>query len=83
MTLEQIERLDGEIHREVQMTLPYGSVPVLSECADLRGFDLNAEVLQMLRGGFGLKDSPRSWQKVLQSVLERIGARNLVAEAKL
>eukprot|EP00973_Karenia_brevis_P074256 10316961-Karenia_brevis.AAC.1 len=37
----------------------------------------------MLRGGFGLRDAPRLWQKMLQSVLERIGARNLVSETKL
>eukprot|EP00973_Karenia_brevis_P066341 9220357-Karenia_brevis.AAC.1 len=67
MSFEQIERPDGEIHREVQMTLPYGSVPVLREFVDSRGFDPNAEVLQMLRGGFGLEDAPRLQQKMLQS----------------
>eukprot|EP00973_Karenia_brevis_P059937 8341985-Karenia_brevis.AAC.1 len=65
------------------MTLPDGSVPVLREFVDFRGFDPNAEVLQMPRGGVGLKDAPHLWQKMLQSVLERIGARNLVAETKL
>eukprot|EP00973_Karenia_brevis_P011627 1573418-Karenia_brevis.AAC.1 len=34
MSFEKIDRLDGEIHREVQMTLPHGSVPVLRDFPD-------------------------------------------------
>ena len=71
------------MHREVQMTLPPGSDAVLRELPGYDSFDGNTEVLDMLRGGFGLKDAPRLWQHMLQIVLERIGTVSLTAEPKL
>jgi len=83
LTFEQIDSMEGEIHRDVQITVPPGSVPVLRELNGYETFDPTCEVLQMLRGGFGLKDAPRLWQKMLQMVLERAGGRSLISEPKL
>ena len=83
LTFEQIEQMEGEIHREVQMTLPPGSVQVLRQIEGYEDFNEVTEVLRMLRGGFGLKDAPRLWQKMLQMVLERTGVVSLTIEAKL
>lgn len=82
ITFEQIEKKDGEIRREVQLTLPPGSIPVLWNIPGYETFDSGKEVLRMLRGGFGLKDAPRLWQNMLQDVLERIGVVSLTAEPK-
>ena len=83
MTFEQIGKLEGEIKREVQLTLPPGCIPVLQQIQGYEDFDPNREVLAMLRGGFGLKDAPRLWQLMLQQALERAGGRSLVSEPKL
>ena len=58
-------------------------MPVLRELRGYETFDPFQEVLQMLRGGFGLKDAPRLWQKMLQMVIERAGGRSLCSESKL
>ena len=83
LTFEQIESMEGEIHREVQITVPPGSVPVLQQIEGYETFNPNTEVLRMLRGGFGLKDAPRLWQKMLQIVLEKIGVVSLHTDPKL
>ena len=83
LSFEQIDKMEGEVHREVQLTVPPGSVPVLRQLPGYETFDPTCEVLSMLRGGFGLKDAPRLWQKMLQIVLERTGAKSLSTDAKL
>ena len=83
LTFEEIKELDGEIKREVQITLPPGSIPVLRQIKGYEDFDPHTEVLGLLRGGFGLKDAPRLWQKKLQTILEKAGGRSLVTEPKL
>ena len=83
MAFEQIGKLEGEIKREVQLTLQPGCILVLQQIQGYEDFDPNREVLAMLRGGFGLKDAPRLWQLRLQQALERAGGRSLVSEPKL
>lgn len=83
LTFEQIEQMEGEIRREVQLTLPPGSIPVSWKLPGYESVDSGTDVLRMLRGGFGLKDAPRFWQKTLRSVLERIGVVSLIADPKL
>lgn len=63
LTFDEIKELEGEIKREVQITLPPGSVPVLRQIKAFEDFDPHTEVLELLCGGFGLKDAPRLWQK--------------------
>ena len=66
LSFEQIQEMDGEVHRDVQFTVPPGSVPILQTLQGYAYFDPIREVLAMLRAGFGLKDAPRLWQKKLQ-----------------
>ena len=65
LTFEQVAKLEGEVIRDVQFTVPPGSVPVLRTIPGYEDFNDTTEVLQMLRCGFGLKDAPRLWQKML------------------
>ena len=83
LSFKQIQEMDGEVHRDVQFTVPPGSVPILKTLTGYEDFDPIREVLAMLRAGFGLKDAPRLWQKKLQQVLEKIGCRSLCADSKL
>ena len=83
LSFKQIQEMDGEVHRDVQFTVPPGSVPILQTLTGYEDFDPINEVLAMLRAGFGLKDAPRLWQKKLQQVLEKIGCRSLCADSKL
>ena len=75
--------MDGEIAREVQITVPPRSVPVLKHISGYEDLNPVTKVLELLRGGLGLKDAPRLWQKTLQAVLEKAGGRSLVSEPKL
>ena len=74
LSFEQIQEMDGEVYRDVQFTVPPGSVPILQTLQGYANFDPIQEVLAMLRAGFGLKDAPRLWQKKLQQVLEKSDA---------
>ena len=53
----------------MQFEVPPGSVPVLRMLDNYKDFDTGTEVLDMLRGGFGLKDAPRLWNLVFSEVL--------------
>ena len=46
-------------------------------------FDPLNEVLRMLRCGFGLKDAPRLWHKVLREHLIALGLRPLQSDAQI
>ena len=73
LTFEQAAKMKDEVQRDVQFTVPPGSAQILQR---LPGFeDLNplVEVLRMLRCGFGLKDAPRLWNKLLRKVLQDLG----------
>eukprot|EP00959_Pyramimonas_sp_CCMP1952_P382289 8010528-Pyramimonas_sp.AAC.1 len=51
--------MGGEVKRKVQFTMPPGSIPVLRQREGYEDFSPVAEVLLLLRCGFGLKDAPR------------------------
>ena len=53
----------------VQFDVPPGSVPILRMFDHYADFDGQSEVLDMLRGGFGLIDAPRPWNVVSGEVL--------------
>ena len=57
LTFEENKAMDGEIEGEVQITVPPGSVPVLRQISGYEDFNLVTEVLELLRGGLGLKDA--------------------------
>jgi hypothetical protein len=69
MSFEEVAKLKGEVKRSVQFEVPPGSVPILQMLDGYEDFDGGTEVLDMLRGGFGLKDAPRLWNMVFSEVL--------------
>jgi hypothetical protein len=69
MSFDEVAKLKGEVKRSVQFEVPPGSVPILRMLDGYEDFDGSTEVLDMLRGGFGLKDAPRLWNMVFSEVL--------------
>ena len=72
LTFRELHEEGGEL-REVQITLPPGGEHLLRTIQGYSDFDPDAEVLVMLKPGFGLKDAPRLWLKALKRVLTKIG----------
>ncbi len=66
--------------RDVQFTIPPGSLGILQQLPGFEDSNPLIEVLQMLRCGFGLRGAPRFWMKVLCRVLAEIGLRPLQAD---
>ena len=83
LTFEQAAQLKGEVERDVQFETPPGSIPVLRMIEGFEDFDSIAEVLAMLRCGFGLKDAPRLWNKVLVAALEKAGLQSVKGDSQL
>ena len=83
LTFEQAAKLKDEVQRDVQFTVPPGSVPILQRLPGFNDFNPVTEVLRMLRCGFGLKDAPRLWNKVLKKVLQELGLTPLQSDAQL
>ena len=73
---------EAEVVRDVQFTIPPGSLSILQQLPGFEDFNPFIEVLQMLRCGFGLKDAPRLWNKVLCRVLYDICFRPLTCQSR-
>ena len=69
MSSDEVAKVKGEVKRNVQFEVPPGSVHILRMLDNYEDFDAGTEVLDMLRGGFGLKDAPRLWNLVFSEVL--------------
>ena len=83
LTFDQAAQLKDEVHRDVQFTVPPGSVNILKRLPGYQDFNPLTEVLRMLRCGFGLKDAPRLWNKVLRKVLQDLGLTPLQSDPQL
>ena len=83
LTFEQAAQMKDEVQRNVQFTVPAGSVPILQQLPGFSDFNPVTEVLRMLRCGFGLKDAPRLWNKVLKRVLQELGLTPLQSDPQL
>ena len=83
LTFDQAAQLKDEVHRDVQFTVPPGSVNILKRLPGYQDFNPLTEVLRMLRCGFGLKDAPRLWNKVLRKVLQGLGLTPLQSDPQL
>ena len=66
LTFEDAAKRDHAIVRNVKFTVLPSSVPILQGLPGFEDFNPFTEVLKMLRCGFGLKDAPRLWSKVLK-----------------
>ena len=73
LTFEQTAQMKDEVRREVQFTVPPGSAELLKKLPGYENFNAMLEVLRLLRCGFGLKDAPRLWNKLLTEELKKIG----------
>ena len=65
--------ITGVQQREVCLEITKGSLASVRQLPGMEDFDPNIHVLQMLKGGFGLKDAPRMWRIRLGQVLEQFG----------
>ena len=83
LTFEQAAQMKDEVQRDVQFTVPPGSIPVLQKLPGFEDFNPFTEVLRMLRCGFGLKDAPRLWNKLLRKVLKDVGLVPLQSDPQL
>jgi hypothetical protein len=69
MSFDEVAKVKGEVKSSVQFEVPPGSIPILRMLDNYEDFDAGTEVLDMLRGGFGLKGAPRLWNLVFSEVL--------------
>ena len=83
LTFEQTAQIKDEVRREVQFTVPPGSVEMLKRLPGFESFNAMLEVLRLLRCGFGLKDAPRLWNKLLTEALKKIGLMRLQSDPQL
>ena len=83
LTFADAAKLKDEVHRSDQFSMPPGSEGILNQLPGYSDFDGHREVLEMLRCGFGLKDAPRLWNKVLKQLLHDLGMRPLQSDEQL
>ena len=83
LTFEQAAQMKDEVRRDVQFTVPPGSMHILQQLPGFEDFNPLTEVLRMLRCGFGLKDAPRLWNKLLRKVLKELGLSALQSDPQL
>ena len=83
LTFAEAAKLKDEVHRSVRFCMPPGSTNILQKLPGYSDFDGHREVLEMLRCGFGLKDAPRLWNKVLRQLLLDLGMRPLQSDEQL
>ena len=75
--------MKDEVQRDVQFTVPPGSLHILQQLPGFEDFSPLTEVLRMLWCGFGLKDAPRLWNKLLRKVLKELGLSALQSDPQL
>ena len=83
LTFEQAAQMKDEVQRDVQFTVPLGSTQLLQQLPGFGDFNPLTEVLRMLRCGFGLKDAPRFWNRLLRKVLQELGLSALQSDPQL
>ena len=83
LTFEQTAEMKDEVRREEQFTIPPGSADMLKKLPGFENFNAMLEVLRLLRCGFGLKDAPRLWSKLLTEELKKIGLKPLQSDPQL
>ena len=61
LTFEEQSQLEGSPKRVVFCELPRGGADILRNLPEFAGFNPACEILEVLKGGFGLEDAPRLW----------------------
>lgn len=83
LTFEEALKLKDEVHRSVQFCMPPSSESILRMLPGHSDFDSIREVLDMLRCGFGFKDAPRVWDKVLRQLLLDLGLKPVQSDEQM
>ena len=83
LPFDELAKLEGEVKRSVQFTVPPGSLPLLRKLPGFEDFDGDREVLDMLRAGFGLKDAPRAWNMLLTQLIRECGLQPTKADDQI
>ena len=83
MSFEEASKRKGEVTSDLQFAVPPGSADILRDLPGFGDFDALNDVLRMLRCGFGLKDAPRLWNKLLCEVLMSLGLKPLQSDQQL
>ena len=80
MTFDEIQEIKGGPRREVSMQLPRGrpglepsGSALLRQCPGFEDFNDATEVLEMLKGGFGLVDAPNLFTTRVDHILKSAG----------
>ena len=89
LTFDEIREIKGGLKRLVSMRLPAGKAGEPSGSALLRtfpgyeDFQDSVEVLEMLKGGFGLVDAPNLFTQRADSVLKESGIMPTTVDPKV
>ena len=80
MTFEEVQEIKGGPRREVHLELPKGrpglepsGSALLRQCLGFEDFSDATEVLEMLKGGFGLVDAPNLFTTRVDNILKAAG----------
>ena len=66
--------------RVVHLEIPKDSLNLIKQLEGFSHFNPLQHVLQMIKGGFGLKDAPRMWRKRLHQLLTQYGMKALQSD---
>ena len=66
MTFAEIAELTGEPLREVQFDFPAADAWLLRQLPQMHNFDINSELLDLIKAMWGLKDAPRACSMIVQ-----------------
>ena len=66
--------------RVVHLEIPKDSLDLIKKLDGFGHFNPIQHVLQMIKGGFGLKDAPRMWRKRLHQLLTEYGMKALQSD---
>ena len=73
MTFKEIAELTGETLRKVQFEFPASDAWLLRQLPGMADFDINEEILDLIKAMWGLKDAPRAFSMRLSATLRAAG----------
>ena len=89
MSFDEVQKIRGGPRRQVSMQLPYAQkgmpsgVQLLRQFPGFEGFDDALEVLEMLKGGFGLVDAPNLFTSRADAVFRAAGIPPTLTDPKI
>ena len=90
MTFDDVQEVRGGPKREVHLELPKGKPglepsgsALLRQCKGFENFSDATEVLEMLKGGFGLVDAPNLFTTRVDNILKSVGMFATTVDPKI